>query len=224
MSFLFLTFNQDDPSCPPRTMSAASPSDPTLKRDRSPSLDASNEELTAVHPSTSSKKLKSSSPVPPPLRTRSSQYHFSDGNLVLQVEQTDFKVHRSVLRRRSNVFADMFKVGGNQKGSLEVGAEAEEGKTTRSKRSLERRRHVRRSSCLRIQFRLGILCFLRCTTECESCRLKKDGGAQDGELTSLPLPSVRSLFNTTPSMISTVSYLSQTRCVRHLFSRVLLRR
>ncbi|KAL7411437.1 hypothetical protein BDY24DRAFT_443076 [Mrakia frigida] len=104
-------------------MSAASPSDPTLKRDRSPSLDASNEELTAVHPSTSSKKLKSSSPVPPPLRTRSSRYHFSDGNLVLQVEQTDFKVHRSVLRRRSNVFADMFKVGGNQKGSLEVGAE-----------------------------------------------------------------------------------------------------
>lgn len=33
---------------------------------------------------------------------------FEDGNVVLQVDRTQFRVHRSILSRHSSVFADMF--------------------------------------------------------------------------------------------------------------------
>jgi len=44
----------------------------------------------------------------------------SDGNIILQVENTDFKVYRGVLASQSKVFEDMFRLAGE-------GAEEEEG-------------------------------------------------------------------------------------------------
>jgi hypothetical protein len=40
-------------------------------------------------------------------RTRS-QYWFEDGNIVLQAENTLFRVHRSILSRHSQIFKDTF--------------------------------------------------------------------------------------------------------------------
>ena len=44
---------------------------------------------------------------PTPAVTRS-EYWLDDGNIVLQAENVQFRVHRSVLARQSNVFKDMF--------------------------------------------------------------------------------------------------------------------
>lgn len=42
--------------------------------------------------------------------TRSDRVWFDDGNVVLQAEQTLFKVHRSILALHSPVFKDMFSI------------------------------------------------------------------------------------------------------------------
>lgn len=42
------------------------------------------------------------------LPVRSKRIWFDDGNVVLQVENTQFKVHKSVLALHSNVLRDMF--------------------------------------------------------------------------------------------------------------------
>lgn len=39
---------------------------------------------------------------------RSKDIWFDDGNIVLQVDQTQFRVHGSILSRHSSVFCDMF--------------------------------------------------------------------------------------------------------------------
>ncbi|KAF8959128.1 hypothetical protein BDZ97DRAFT_1667567 [Flammula alnicola] len=39
-----------------------------------------------------------------------SKFWFDDGNVILQVDNTQFRVHRSVLSRHSNVFCDMFNL------------------------------------------------------------------------------------------------------------------
>jgi len=44
---------------------------------------------------------------PIPAVTRS-EYWLDDGNIVLQAENVQFRVHRSVLARHSNIFKDMF--------------------------------------------------------------------------------------------------------------------
>jgi len=44
---------------------------------------------------------------PTPAVTRS-EYWLDDGNIVLQAENVQFRVHRSVLARQSGVFKDMF--------------------------------------------------------------------------------------------------------------------
>ncbi|KAJ7037833.1 hypothetical protein C8F04DRAFT_1393496 [Mycena alexandri] len=46
-------------------------------------------------------------PQAPPL-VRSTEYWFDDGNIILQVESTQFRVAKSVLSRHSSVFRDMF--------------------------------------------------------------------------------------------------------------------
>ena len=45
----------------------------------------------------------------PDLITRSKIW-FDDGSVVIQAEQTQFRVHRSMLSRHSSVFRDMFSV------------------------------------------------------------------------------------------------------------------
>lgn len=42
--------------------------------------------------------------------TRSSEYWFSDGSIILQAEYTMFRVHLSVLARHSEVFKDISSV------------------------------------------------------------------------------------------------------------------
>ena len=44
---------------------------------------------------------------PPPVR---SMYWFDDGNVILEAENTQFRVHRSLLARHSKVFKDMFSL------------------------------------------------------------------------------------------------------------------
>lgn len=42
--------------------------------------------------------------------TRSTEFWFDDGSVVLHVETTQFRVHRSILSSYSEVFRDMFAV------------------------------------------------------------------------------------------------------------------
>jgi len=42
--------------------------------------------------------------------TRSPDYWFEDGSIILQAESTQFRVHKSLLARHSAVFKDMFEV------------------------------------------------------------------------------------------------------------------
>ena len=42
--------------------------------------------------------------------TRSAKFWFDDGSVVLQVENTQFRVHRSILASHSTVFEDLFQV------------------------------------------------------------------------------------------------------------------
>jgi hypothetical protein len=44
----------------------------------------------------------------PPVQSTS--YWFDDGNVVLQAENTQYRVHRSLLSRHSNFFKDMFSL------------------------------------------------------------------------------------------------------------------
>ncbi|KAH6911815.1 hypothetical protein BKA70DRAFT_1099308 [Coprinopsis sp. MPI-PUGE-AT-0042] len=53
------------------------------------------------------KRQRKDSDAPVSAVTRSAKFWFEDGNLVLQVEQTQFRVHKSVLARHSPVFRDM---------------------------------------------------------------------------------------------------------------------
>ena len=39
-----------------------------------------------------------------------SKYWFDDGNIILQAENTQFRVHRSLLSNQSVVFSDMFSM------------------------------------------------------------------------------------------------------------------
>lgn len=41
-----------------------------------------------------------------------SELWWEDGNVILVAEKTGFKVHRSIISRRSSVFNDMFAVSG----------------------------------------------------------------------------------------------------------------
>lgn len=44
------------------------------------------------------------------LKTRSNEYWFEDGNVILEAENVQFRVHRSMLSLHSTVFADMFRM------------------------------------------------------------------------------------------------------------------
>lgn len=46
-------------------------------------------------------------PDPKPITTRSEPW-FEDGNVILETEHVQFCVHRSILSKRSTIFADMF--------------------------------------------------------------------------------------------------------------------
>ena len=48
------------------------------------------------------------SSVEPP--EKSENLWFEDGSIVLQAENTQFKVHRSILAKNSPIFADLFKI------------------------------------------------------------------------------------------------------------------
>ncbi|KDR79561.1 hypothetical protein GALMADRAFT_93483 [Galerina marginata CBS 339.88] len=43
-------------------------------------------------------------------KLKRSDYWFDDGNIILQAQNTQFRVHRSILARNSNVFRDMFSL------------------------------------------------------------------------------------------------------------------
>ncbi|KDR79559.1 hypothetical protein GALMADRAFT_63337 [Galerina marginata CBS 339.88] len=43
-------------------------------------------------------------------KLKRSSYWFDDGNIILQAENTQFRVHRSILAQNSNVFRDMFSL------------------------------------------------------------------------------------------------------------------
>ncbi|KDR86009.1 hypothetical protein GALMADRAFT_132620 [Galerina marginata CBS 339.88] len=49
---------------------------------------------------------------------RSADYWFDDGNVILQAENTQFRVHRSILSRHSQVFQDMFSLPQPEKETL----------------------------------------------------------------------------------------------------------
>ena len=42
--------------------------------------------------------------------TRSENFWFDDGSIILEVESTQFRIHRSILARYSTVFDDLFQV------------------------------------------------------------------------------------------------------------------
>jgi len=42
--------------------------------------------------------------------TRSPDYWFDDGSIILEAESTQFRVHRTMLARHSSVFRDMFEI------------------------------------------------------------------------------------------------------------------
>ena len=44
----------------------------------------------------------------PPVRSTS--YWFDDGSVIIQAENTQYRIHRSLLSRHSNVFKDMFSL------------------------------------------------------------------------------------------------------------------
>lgn len=76
---------------------------------------------TSSNPSAAKKrktspKEGSDEPQPPP--SPSASYFFEDGNILLQVESTLFKVHKSILTR-AEVFADTLLVGSDkQEGAI----------------------------------------------------------------------------------------------------------
>lgn len=55
----------------------------------------------------------------PILTSESSQFWLSDGNVIIQAESTQFRVHKSVLSMHSTVFCDMFMIP-QPHGQLEV--------------------------------------------------------------------------------------------------------
>ncbi|KAJ6620705.1 hypothetical protein B0H10DRAFT_1791251 [Mycena sp. CBHHK59/15] len=68
-----------------------------------PEPEAGGSQITEIPPATDTE------PQEPPL-TRSTDFWFSDGNIVLQVESTQFRVHKGILSMHSPVFLDMFKM------------------------------------------------------------------------------------------------------------------
>ncbi|KAL7411495.1 hypothetical protein BDY24DRAFT_396032 [Mrakia frigida] len=94
-------------------MSTPSTSTAPTKRTRSslPIQDSDETDDPSAGPSKKYKKPSNLSSLPPPPRARSARFYFSDGNIILQVQDTDFKVHRGVLESQSSVFKDMFAVG-----------------------------------------------------------------------------------------------------------------
>ncbi|KAG8946416.1 hypothetical protein FRC04_011862 [Tulasnella sp. 424] len=58
------------------------------------------------------------SPTPP---TRHEEFYYEDGNICLQAENTIFRLLKSQLARQSDMFTDMFFVGGEQQGILVEG-------------------------------------------------------------------------------------------------------
>ncbi|KAJ7175369.1 hypothetical protein C8R46DRAFT_1078643 [Mycena filopes] len=61
-------------------------------------------------PPASKRRRTDDSDAPPATVTRSTEYWFDDGNIILQVESTQFRVAKSVLARHSSVFRDMFTI------------------------------------------------------------------------------------------------------------------
>lgn len=49
---------------------------------------------------------------------RSSKFWFEDGNIILQAEHTQFRLHRSVLSIHSRVFRDMFACSQPENGPM----------------------------------------------------------------------------------------------------------
>jgi len=78
------------------TMDAATDSQPPRKRSRISEIDESH--ASGLHGDSN------------PQVTRSTDYWFSDGSIVLQAEWTQFRVHRSTLALYSSVFRDMFEI------------------------------------------------------------------------------------------------------------------
>jgi hypothetical protein len=66
-----------------------------------------------VSPSTPKLQLQLSIPIP----TRDSAYYYSDGNTVLLVENTLFKVHRSALTKEKSTFESMFSLDSDLRSS-----------------------------------------------------------------------------------------------------------
>lgn len=56
------------------------------------------------------RKRDDSEKEPATVPRRSERFWFDDGSIVLQVESTQFRVHRSILASYSPVFHDLFKV------------------------------------------------------------------------------------------------------------------
>lgn len=123
-------------------MSAPSTPAPPAKRTRSLILTQDSNELddNPAGPSKKSKKStttsSSHSSPPPSPRTKSTRFCFSDGNIILQVGDTDFKVHRGVLESESSVFEDMFQVAGEGAGGDEGGGENDGTRETSDGREL----------------------------------------------------------------------------------------
>jgi len=77
-------------------MDAATDSQPPRKRSRISEPDESH--ASSLHGGSSQQV------------TRSTDYWFDDGSIVLQAEWTQFRVHRSTLALYSSVFRDMFEL------------------------------------------------------------------------------------------------------------------
>ena len=74
---------------------------------RDPHYISTNQMQRESSPSTKRKREDSE---PPTVPLRSEKFWFDDGSIVLQVQSTQFRVHRSILASYSPVFDDLFKV------------------------------------------------------------------------------------------------------------------
>lgn len=80
-------------------------------------MDANHESRSAKRPRSDSAAGASSKPA----LTQSSEFWIRDGNIILQAETVQFRVHQGVLERNSSVFKDMFQVGSPDSQTLSDG-------------------------------------------------------------------------------------------------------
>ena len=82
----------------------------------------SNENAQPTEPAAKRPRTDSDQPTTDVL-ARSPEIWYEDGNVLLIAQEVEFRVHRSVLSRCSDVFKDMFEVGRPELSTYKSGSE-----------------------------------------------------------------------------------------------------